>query len=144
MDVIARFLEEKCNMSGEVGATKLYQAYKAWCEDCGERWEKQTGFGLQLAERGLTKEKTREGIVYQGLSLLSVNSVNSVNSNYKSSSGEKNTSQKGENNPSHYSHYSQSEDRSKPPDRACYHCGMQNWQWDSLIENYTCGGCNHG
>lgn len=31
-----------------------------------------------------------------------------------------------------------------PPNRPCFICGAQNWQWDELVEKYTCGGCNHG
>lgn len=32
----------------------------------------------------------------------------------------------------------------QPPNRACLKCSARNWQWDELIENWTCGGCNHG
>jgi hypothetical protein len=31
-----------------------------------------------------------------------------------------------------------------PPQRACLRCSTQNWQWDEMLEIYTCGGCNHG
>jgi putative DNA primase/helicase len=163
MDTIAGFLEDQCDMSGEVGATKLYQAYKTWCDENGERYEKQTGFGLQLVERGFEKEKTRTGIIYRGLSLIpdnpdvSVNSVNSCEQFSNNSHASKNTSQKNQNNPSHYSHYSQPSEELKfdeesipsqssltPPNRACLHCNTQNWQWDELFERYTCGSCNHG
>ncbi len=144
MDTIANFIEEKCDKSGEVGATKLYQAYKAWCDENGERYEKQTGFGLQLTERGYEKEKRRDIIVYKGLSLISVDSVDSSGQFSKNSHASENTSQKSQNNYPHYPHYPQTEGKPKPPNRECYKCGMQNWQWDETLETYTCGGCNHG
>ncbi len=31
-----------------------------------------------------------------------------------------------------------------PPNRACLKCGARDWQFDDLLEVYTCGGCNHG
>lgn len=144
MDTIANFIEERCNKSGEVGATKLYQAYKAWCDENGEKWEKQTGFGLQLTERGYEKEKRRDIIVYKGLSLISVDSVDSSGQFSNNSYANENTSQKTQKNHPHYPHYPHPEERPKPPNRACYKCGMQNWQWDERLESYTCGGCNHG
>lgn len=72
MDVIASFLEVCCiqQKNAEVGATQLYTAYKKWCEDTGERWEKQKTFGERLTERGYTREKTRTVMVYKGLGLL--------------------------------------------------------------------------
>jgi putative DNA primase/helicase len=144
MDTIANFIEERCDKSGEVGATKLYQAYKAWCEENGERYEKQTGFGLQLTERGYEKEKRRDIIAYKGLSLISVDSVDSSGQFSNNSYASKNTSEKSQKNYPHYPHYPQPEDKPKPPNRACYKCGMQSWQWDETLETYTCGGCNHG
>lgn len=35
-------------------------------------------------------------------------------------------------------------DHRRSPNRACFHCGAQDWQWDGLIENWFCGGCRHG
>lgn len=32
----------------------------------------------------------------------------------------------------------------QPPNRACLKCGTRDWQFDELLEVYTCGGCNHG
>jgi putative DNA primase/helicase len=149
MDTIANFLDEQCEMSGEVGATKIYQAYKTWCDENGERHEKQTGFGTQLTERGFEKERTRTGIIYRGLSLISNNqetSVNSVNSCEQLSNFSHvrlNTSQKTPNLGSHYSHPSQPSKKEipQPPDRACLKCDVQKWEWDAVLETYICGNC---
>ena len=61
MDVLAGFIEDRCveHPRASVGATPLYEEYKRWCEDTGERPEKQTKFGLRLRERGFTKEKAQ-------------------------------------------------------------------------------------
>ena len=59
--MIGRFIEEKCNVDDrlnplfEVQAKLLYDAYKAWCEENGERWDSQTMVGKRLTERGYTK-----------------------------------------------------------------------------------------
>jgi P4 family phage/plasmid primase-like protien len=97
MDVVAKFLDECCThqVNAETGATRLYLAYKKWCEETGERYEKQTAFGLQLAEKGYKKEKTRSGVVYLGVGLLeSVNSVNSCEQFPQNSYANENTPQK--------------------------------------------------
>ena len=106
MDVIARFLTEQCETTGEIGATKLYQAYKTWCEENGERYEKQMGFGLQLVERGFSKDKTRDGVIYRGIS-LSVNTVNTCEHLSNNFHANENTSQKTQKKGSQYSQCSQ-------------------------------------
>src|SRR6266516_2914274 len=81
MDILSIFLSERCEEATQetVGATALYEAYKTWCEQNGERYETKTSFGLRLAERGYEKAKTRTGIEYKGLKLLSIeNPVTSV------------------------------------------------------------------
>jgi hypothetical protein len=37
-----------------------------------------------------------------------------------------------------------SDSRPMAPSRPCFHCGIRDWQWDNLLDNYTCGVCNHG
>lgn len=71
MDVIEAFIEERCVLGPNVRAkaTPLYQAYKAWCEDAGERPEKQTSFGLRLGERGFERKKIRGVIWWAGIGL---------------------------------------------------------------------------
>jgi len=70
-DVVGRFLEACCvqteNTRARAGA--LYKAYKAWCEESGERPISGTRFGLRLTERGLDKVKTTH-VFYLGIGLL--------------------------------------------------------------------------
>ena len=65
MDVVARFIEEACVLhpQAEIKATYLYRAYKAWCDDNGERYESQTMFGRRLGERGFTKRGSN-GVIW--------------------------------------------------------------------------------
>ena len=70
MDLLGRFIEERCVLRQDLmyRATPLYQAYRAWCEESGESWMRQTAFGLRLAERGLVKVK-QGTIHYKGIAL---------------------------------------------------------------------------
>jgi phage/plasmid-associated DNA primase len=52
-----------------VSASLLYQAYREWCEACGERPLSSTALGLRLGERGFGKQRTNRGIRYRGLEL---------------------------------------------------------------------------
>jgi putative DNA primase/helicase len=58
-DILATFLAERCILDprGWVLASALFGAYKAWCEECGERWVSQKALGLRLAERGLSQDR---------------------------------------------------------------------------------------
>lgn len=70
-DVLATFMEERCVVTPNASApaTPLYQAYKSWCEESGEKVETQKKFGMRLAERGFEREKS--GVYYWlGLGLL--------------------------------------------------------------------------
>jgi putative DNA primase/helicase len=72
MDVLARFLDDRCEVAPQLSeeATKLYVAYKGWCELTGERAESQRRFGERLGERGhvegakhpVTRRTTRTGL----------------------------------------------------------------------------------
>jgi len=68
MDIIGRFLEEKCQVerNEKLQAKELYDAYKAWCEDNGERWDTQTTFGKKMGERGIEK-KPGHVVMYQDI-----------------------------------------------------------------------------
>lgn len=63
MDVLAAFLREECvTVEGEsTAATALYEAYKEWCGETGERPEKQRKFGERLKERGYEKQRITSG-----------------------------------------------------------------------------------
>jgi P4 family phage/plasmid primase-like protien len=71
MDVIGAFLVECCeeDPEGIAGATDLYTAYVAWCEQSREHPETQRRFGDALSERGygldrhpVTRRKIRRGL----------------------------------------------------------------------------------
>jgi putative DNA primase/helicase len=70
-DPLGRFLRERCRITphGTVSANFLYQAYRAWCDECGEHPLSSTAFGLRLGERGFDRQRTKHGIRYRGLEL---------------------------------------------------------------------------
>lgn len=71
-DVLSAFLAE-CTVAdpkGEVQAKLLFEAYKTWAEDNGEKPMTAQMFGRRLTERGLDKYKDRKNFTfYMGLSL---------------------------------------------------------------------------
>src|SRR5690606_23126095 len=74
MDVLAAFLEDCCEtgiQEMQVSSSRLYEAYKAWCDRTGERAEKQRGFGLRMTERGFERDRKRDGYYYVGIGLKS-------------------------------------------------------------------------
>jgi putative DNA primase/helicase len=60
MDTLGAFIEECCvaGPGASVKATPLYEAYKAWCEQNGETYQKQKWFGMRLTERGFERMKS--------------------------------------------------------------------------------------
>jgi len=72
-DTLAAFLAECTTQDGnaETQASKLYAAYKSWCEDNGEMAITGTMFGRRLGERGYDKYTDRaRHTFYMGLALL--------------------------------------------------------------------------
>lgn len=75
MDVQGNFVRECCEKGGEykVAAKDLYEAYKLWCEENGEHYEKQRKFSNRLNQRG-EFERRRSGpngsYEWHGLQLL--------------------------------------------------------------------------
>jgi putative DNA primase/helicase len=63
MDMVGRFLQEGCVFApnARTGATVLYNAYKQWCEETGERTLTQQTFGTRLSERGLERKRGTGG-----------------------------------------------------------------------------------
>jgi putative DNA primase/helicase len=57
MDVLGAFLKECCKQGPDENeaAGDLYETYKLWCQDGGERAETQRRFGTQLKERGFER-----------------------------------------------------------------------------------------
>lgn len=70
-DVLGRFIDEMCTIEPEatVGATTLYQAYRAWCDANGEHAMNVTNLGTELTRRGFDTKKTKSGIVRLGVTL---------------------------------------------------------------------------
>ena len=74
MDTIQRFLDDCIRSDDENEKTKaqvLYDAYRQWCEDNGERARTQTQFGTQLSEKGYRKKRSANGYFYKSIHLLS-------------------------------------------------------------------------
>lgn len=73
-DMLGRFLDDCtiANPTAAVLASKLYNAYVAWCKENGERAESLMGFGLQMTRRNMMKQRTMYGWRYVGLSLYGV------------------------------------------------------------------------
>ncbi len=73
MDVLAAFLEDCCERAEKkrAYAGELWDAWKRWCEETGERPESQKRFGGRLSERGFLNDRdSRTGRkVWFGLSL---------------------------------------------------------------------------
>jgi putative DNA primase/helicase len=63
MDVIAAFIDEECILAEHATTTAkaLYSAYKAWCEENGEKPEAQRGFNGRLRERGFESGRMTTG-----------------------------------------------------------------------------------
>jgi len=70
MDVLAAFIADECvvHQRASAGATRLYKAYKDWCEENGEKAGTQTKFGLRLKERGFVRERSGT-VTWHGIGL---------------------------------------------------------------------------
>ena len=81
-DVIGRFFDECCIQKElcEVQASKLYEAYDAWCQKSGEHAHAANKFGQQVKKRnqfGKIKKRIngKSGWVWQRIGLLYDGSV---------------------------------------------------------------------
>ena len=73
MDVLGAFINECC-IVGEaynVRSGSLYETYKSWCEENGERPLTQKSLGMKLEERGFAKAKVRGNWERKGIGLKS-------------------------------------------------------------------------
>lgn len=71
MDVLATFIDECCvvHEHAKVKASDLFDVYKAWCEESGERPEPRKQFASRLRERGY--EHRKASVYYwHGIGLL--------------------------------------------------------------------------
>ena len=48
----------------------LYQAYRKWAEEAGEKAESETSFSKRIAQQGFTSRHTDGGKVYGGIGLI--------------------------------------------------------------------------
>ena len=71
MDVISDFIGECCikEPMAEMKAKILYDTFKKWCEESGEKTITQTALGIKLKERGFEKERKRDGYHWIGFGL---------------------------------------------------------------------------
>ncbi len=71
MDTIANFISDRVMKMGnhDESAREVYAAYKAWCEEAGERAESQRTLGLLLTERGYIRDHRRDGWYWLGIGL---------------------------------------------------------------------------
>jgi P4 family phage/plasmid primase-like protien len=93
MDVLGDFLADRC-LRGEglqVSKNGLYEEYKKWCEDAGERAETKRKFGMLLKERGIEDGRNSERTerIWKGIGLSATGrSVRSVRESEDVSGGE--------------------------------------------------------
>ena len=67
-DILASFIAEKCERFGIIRSSILYDAYKDWAEENGEKKKSNTWLGKQLRERGFDSIRKEKGIEWQELS----------------------------------------------------------------------------
>lgn len=70
MDVISAFIDDKCETKGATQSSVLYAAYSSWAEGNNEYKMSMTKFSLELQKRNFEKVKTRDGIFFNGISLI--------------------------------------------------------------------------
>jgi putative DNA primase/helicase len=78
MDILGAFLDERCARAPNitVRAKVIYDAYRQWCDESGQRAYSLKRFGIAMGERGITKGEDRAGIFYQGIGLREDNADN--------------------------------------------------------------------
>lgn len=145
MDILRHFLEECCVLKKNcrTAISKLYKAYTEWCNENNEIAFNTRRFRAALIERGFTQDKDDKERFWRGIGLLNPDNTDNPDTNSTKVPYEKNTEKSFSKTQSELSEMSEKPTRPKPPNRACYKCDMQNWQWNELIENYTCRECNH-
>ena len=70
-DVLGDFLDEFVEKAPgwECPSSYLYDAYRKWCEDSGERAESQRWLTIRLEERGYSRKRTKSGRVWVGIAV---------------------------------------------------------------------------
>jgi len=69
-DNVQRFVAEKCDTDERFScsASRLYAAYKSWCESRREETLSSTAFGTRLSQ-SFTKDRNNRGVVYRGITV---------------------------------------------------------------------------
>jgi putative DNA primase/helicase len=72
-DAVGRFLADgtQANANAAEPASKMYEAYSAWCRAEGEPQESIQDFGKAMAKHGVEKKRSKHGMVYRGRMILS-------------------------------------------------------------------------
>jgi putative DNA primase/helicase len=68
-DTLGAFLDECCNLKGEVQAAELREAYEKFCRDLDEEPLEAAQFGKKLHRRGIVRGGSARARVYRGVSL---------------------------------------------------------------------------
>jgi putative DNA primase/helicase len=71
-DTLGRWLEECCLVHGSAQskASSLLDSFNKWAQTLHENEESATWLGRKLAEKGFTKARTTQGVMYRGIGLL--------------------------------------------------------------------------
>lgn len=75
MDKVGRFLEDYTTEDNHmvINATRVYKAFKKWCDDNGHNCESQTRFGMKMKKKGYPSENGyadgKKAKVYKGFDL---------------------------------------------------------------------------
>ena len=75
MDTLQHWIDEVCDVtpSAKIRANAAYTSYQNWCRENGHGLVSNVRFAQRLSDRGYRKEKTRDGMVYIGLSFRQSN-----------------------------------------------------------------------
>ncbi len=70
-DVIGRFIEDRCvkSRAAKVKAGALYEVFRSWCKEQGERAVRGNEFFNEMVGRGYERQITNQGRVYRGIGL---------------------------------------------------------------------------
>jgi putative DNA primase/helicase len=79
-DQVGRFINDRCQL--QVGdrtpAKTLYEGFLAWCATNHEKPLAINQFATKLGERGLARKRSRSGVMYLGISLITVASASTT------------------------------------------------------------------
>lgn len=70
-DQLAQFIRDRCRTGEgeEVPAKALYEAFRGWCEENGEKPLSGRVYGAKLEERGFVQHRTKSARIWQGIAL---------------------------------------------------------------------------